>query len=135
MTVEAVGRGDPARLDAGAGRWRRLASERRAHGWRGGVLMGGAESSTPVSRETGLAPTYRTVYRALPDRGPMRVRTIGITLALTFGLTTTLAQAQSWRPPSDGQRCPSKWGAGDERGAGNHMGKESVLRAVKLIKT
>jgi len=65
----------------------------------------------------------------------MRVRTIGITLALTFGLTTTLAQAQSWRPPSDGQRCPSKWGAGDERGAGNHMGKESVLRAVKLIKT
>jgi kynurenine formamidase len=38
-------------------------------------------------------------------------------------------------PPADSQRCPSKWGAGDERGSGNHMGKESVLRAVKLIKS
>jgi kynurenine formamidase len=48
---------------------------------------------------------------------------------------TALAQAQSWRPPADNQRCPSKWGAGDERGSANHMGKESVLRAAKLIKT
>ena len=65
----------------------------------------------------------------------MRLVTIGIALALTFGLTSTLAHAQSWRPPADNQRCPSKWGAGDERGSGNHMGKESVLRAAKLIKT
>jgi kynurenine formamidase len=65
----------------------------------------------------------------------MRASTIGIALAFTLGLTTTLTHAQSWRPPADNQRCPSKWGAGDERGAGNHMGKESVLRAVKLIKT
>ena len=32
-------------------------------------------------------------------------------------------------------RCPSKWGAGDERGAGNHMKPQSVLNATKLIKT
>src|SRR2546426_6983135 len=64
----------------------------------------------------------------------MRLVTIGIALALLLG-TSTLADAQSWRPPADGQRCPSKWGAGDERGSANHMGRESVLRATKLIKT
>jgi hypothetical protein len=43
--------------------------------------------------------------------------------------------AQSWQPPTDGQRCPSKWGAGDQRGAGNHMKPETVLRAARLIRT
>lgn len=45
------------------------------------------------------------------------------------------ASAQSWQPPPDAQRCPSKWGAADQRGSGNHMKPESVLRAVKLIRT
>ncbi len=45
------------------------------------------------------------------------------------------AHAQSWSPPSDGERCPSKWGAGDQRGAANHMGAETVLRAARLIRT
>jgi len=65
----------------------------------------------------------------------MRLITIGIALALTFGLTSTLAHAQSWRPPADNQRCPSKWGAGDERGSANHMKPAAVLKATKLIKT
>src|SRR5947209_16545393 len=60
---------------------------------------------------------------------------IGITLALTLGLMTAVAHAQSWRPPADGQRCPSKWGAGDQRGSGNHMKPETVLRATRLIRT
>ncbi len=47
----------------------------------------------------------------------------------------TLASAQSWEPPTPAQRCPSKWGAADERGAANHMRPESVLRATRLIKT
>ena len=45
------------------------------------------------------------------------------------------AAAQTWQPPADAQRCPSKWGAGDQRGAGNHMKPETVLRAARLIKT
>jgi len=45
------------------------------------------------------------------------------------------AAAQSWQPPADSQRCPSKWGKGDQRGAGNHMKPETVLRAARLIKT
>jgi kynurenine formamidase len=47
----------------------------------------------------------------------------------------TPAVTQSWKPPADAERCPSKWGAGDERGSGNHMKPETVLRATRLIKT
>src|SRR3954468_4616617 len=47
-----------------------------------------------------------------------------------------IAAAQGWRPPAESQRCPSKWGAGDERGSGNHMrNPEVVLRGARLIKT
>ena len=45
------------------------------------------------------------------------------------------AGAQTWNPPPDSQRCPSKWGAGDQRGAANHMKADTVLRAARLIKT
>jgi kynurenine formamidase len=59
-----------------------------------------------------------------------------IGLALT-GMITLASPvfAQSWQPPADAERCPSKWGAGDERGAGNHMKPETVLRAARLIRT
>jgi kynurenine formamidase len=43
--------------------------------------------------------------------------------------------AQTWNPPAPEARCPSKWGAGDERGAANLMGPDAVLRASRLIKT
>jgi hypothetical protein len=46
-----------------------------------------------------------------------------------------MALAQ-WNLPPESQRCPSKWGAGDERGSGNHMkNPEVVLRGARLIKT
>ena len=45
------------------------------------------------------------------------------------------AQAQTWTPPSPEQRCPSKWGAADERGAANHMNPARVAAAAKLIRT
>ena len=56
-----------------------------------------------------------------------------VTAAL--GVWTTTAHAQSWQPPTEEQRCPSKWGAGDELGSGNHMTPETVLRAAQLIRT
>ena len=64
----------------------------------------------------------------------MRATAISVASAL-FVLSYTSAQAQSWMPPPESQRCPSKWGAGDERGSGNHMKPASVLKAVKLIRT
>jgi kynurenine formamidase len=45
------------------------------------------------------------------------------------------AAAQSWSPPAPEARCPSKWGAADERGAANLITRESVLSASKLIRT
>ena len=50
-------------------------------------------------------------------------------------LLARVATAQSWTPPSESQRCPSKWGVGDERGSGNLMKPEQVLKAAKLIRT
>jgi len=65
----------------------------------------------------------------------MRTVAIGIAMIVAFGASTAAAQSPSWRPPTDSQRCPSKWGANDERGSANHMKPESVLRATRLIKT
>src|ERR687896_1096262 len=62
----------------------------------------------------------------------MRVACAAAVIGLAYAAS---AQAQSWRPPSDAQRCPSKWGAADQRGSGNHMKPETVLRATKLIRT
>jgi kynurenine formamidase len=58
-----------------------------------------------------------------------------VVIASAFVLAGTSVQAQSWQPPADAERCPSKWGAGDQRGSANHMKPETVLRAVKLIRT
>src|SRR3979490_838805 len=56
-------------------------------------------------------------------------------IAIAFLAAPALAFAQ-WNVPSDSQRCPSKWGAGDERGSSNHMkNPEVVLRGARLIKT
>ncbi len=57
-------------------------------------------------------------------------------IALAFATQISLtALAQSWSPPPPEQRCPSKWGAHDERGAANYMNPANVLRASKLIKS
>ena len=66
------------------------------------------------------------------------MKSMAITLAfsaLLAGTVVAKAQAPSWVPPAENERCPSKWGAGDERGSGNHMKPQTVLNAVKLIKT
>ena len=60
-------------------------------------------------------------------------------VALIIGVITAFAisasHAQTWKPPAENQRCPSKWGAGDERGSANHMKPASVLKATKLIRS
>jgi len=58
-----------------------------------------------------------------------------VALALIISAGGASAFAQTWTPPADGQRCPSKWGAADQRGAANHMKPETVLRAARLIRT
>ena len=65
----------------------------------------------------------------------MRPIALGTAAVLALGLTAAVAHAQTWKPPADSQRCPSKWGAGDERGSGNHMKPETLLKTIRLIKT
>jgi len=55
--------------------------------------------------------------------------------AAALMLASPIAGAQTWKPPAESERCPSKWGAGDERGSANHMKPETVLGATKLIRT
>ena len=60
-----------------------------------------------------------------------------VMLTMTMGLLLVCegtAVAQTWQPPSESRRCPSKWGPNDERGSANHMKPETVLRAARLIK-
>jgi kynurenine formamidase len=54
--------------------------------------------------------------------------------------SAALAQAptsspSTWSPLPEAQRCPSKWGATDERGSGNHQKAAAVMNAAKLIRT
>ena len=56
-------------------------------------------------------------------------------MATLLALCSASAIAQTWTPPAPEARCPSKWGAGDERGAANLMSPELVLRASRLVKT
>jgi kynurenine formamidase len=55
--------------------------------------------------------------------------------AVSLGSVSFNAGAQSWRVPAAGERCPSKWGAADERGAANHVTPASVLAATSLIRS
>ena len=64
---------------------------------------------------------------------PAAAAAVPLLAALTAGAAP--AAAQSWSPPPPDERCPSRWGAGDERGAANHMGPATVLRAARLIRT
>ncbi len=65
----------------------------------------------------------------------MHARTLGAAIALSVTAVTANAQTPSWTVPPESARCPSKWGAGDERGSANLMKPQLVLDAVKLIKS
>src|SRR5882724_7492986 len=68
-------------------------------------------------------------------RRQMNSRTLGAAFALAVTAATANAQTPSWTVPPESARCPSKWGATDERGSGNLQKPALVLDAVKLIKT
>jgi len=65
----------------------------------------------------------------------MRSIALIMTAAAILSLPSTRLHAQTWQMPPEDQRCPSRWGVADQRGSGNLMKPETVLRAAKLIKT
>ncbi len=65
----------------------------------------------------------------------MKTKLTGLLLGGALGLASFSVQAQSWTVPAPAQRCPSKWGANDERGSMNHQNTKSVMAAKNLIRT
>jgi kynurenine formamidase len=65
----------------------------------------------------------------------MKCMTIALALSGSLLADAAMAQTPSWSPPAESTRCPSKWGAADERGSANHMKPATVLNATKLIKS
>lgn len=66
----------------------------------------------------------------------MRTPAIAVAVAAALAVSTgAFAQSPTWSPPSEKERCPSKWGAADERGSGNHQNAAAVKKAVGLIKS
>ena len=65
----------------------------------------------------------------------MRSILVSAAVAIALGTVSPLAHAQSWQPPAESQRCPSKWGAGDERGSGQPHEARDRAAATRLIKT
>ena len=56
---------------------------------------------------------------------------VGVSVLLLGGPD---ASGQQWAPSSPEKRCPSPWGANDERGAANHMKPATVLKGLRLVK-
>jgi kynurenine formamidase len=66
----------------------------------------------------------------------MRKLFIAASALFVFGACAARAQQQApYQMPPDNQRCPSRWGAGDQRGSANWVKPETILKAAKLIKT
>jgi kynurenine formamidase len=61
-------------------------------------------------------------------------RSVGLAI-LVLLFPAVDAVPQSWHPPAAAERCPSKWGTDDERGAANLVTPERVAQAATLIKT
>jgi kynurenine formamidase len=91
-----------------------------------------------VRREHGESVDLRqlVLFRTLQQRTTAMPRTYAIGSSFVAALLfSTATLAQTWTVPPPGERCPSRWGAGDERGSANHMKPASVLKATRLIGT
>ena len=58
-----------------------------------------------------------------------------VLVSIFLAASAAHAQQPTWTVPEPSQRCPSKWGAGDEKGAMNLQKPPLVANAAKLIRT
>src|SRR5712691_13024941 len=63
-----------------------------------------------------------------------RAGTLSAALVLAVATMAQPARAQGWNPPPPERRCPSQWGASDERGAANLQTPQAVLNATRMIR-
>jgi kynurenine formamidase len=95
-----------------------------------GCMIDRSESEAPGA----LVLVFGSVRRVYRDATMTRLPILS-TVAVVCLLGAVPAGAQGWTPPTDAQRCPSKWGADDTRGSANHMKPASVLAAMQLVKS
>jgi kynurenine formamidase len=65
----------------------------------------------------------------------MRIWLLAAAIGATCAFGLGPSAAQTFQMPPDQERCPSRWGADDQRGSANWVTPETVLRATRLIKT
>jgi len=65
----------------------------------------------------------------------MRYSTLASAILLSLVFLASPTGAQTFQMPPDSERCPSRWGVGDERGSANWVTPQTILRATKLIRT
>ncbi len=53
----------------------------------------------------------------------MRFPFAAFVAALLCALASANAAAQNYKMPPESERCPSKWGAGDQKGSANMMNR------------
>jgi kynurenine formamidase len=90
------------------------------------VLVPGNQPSDHLKTNAGCIPVGGIT---------MRFPFAAFAAASLCALASAPAAAQAYKMPPESERCPSKWGAGDQKGSANMMNAQSVLRAAKLIKT
>ena len=65
----------------------------------------------------------------------MRYSTLASAILLSLVFLASPTGAKTFQMPPDSERCPSRWGVGDERGSANWVTPQTILRATKLIRT
>ena len=55
----------------------------------------------------------------------MQLKALAMATAALLVFGSAPLHAQTWQMPPDNQRCPSKWGAADQRGSANMMKPEN----------
>ena len=65
----------------------------------------------------------------------MKTNAARLAFCAALGLASFSVLAQSWTVPPPNVRCPSKWGAADERGSMNHQKPAAVMNATRLIRS
>src|SRR5918997_6328869 len=97
------------------------------------IASGALSDLKPSRSDLHYRSQGRRLQSALLGRIQMKAFTLGAAITLAFS-AAAYAQAPAWTVPEESQRCPSKWGAADERGSANHQKPAAVMNAAKLIK-
>src|SRR6267142_2288687 len=95
-------------------------------------------SSPTTSRRCGRTSSGEKSGKRIRSERLMKPKadagTLSIVAIVVIAALSQPARAQGWNPPPPEKRCPSQWGANDERGAANLQTPQAVLKASQMIR-